>query len=479
VALYHEMLKHLPPIHLRKNEKIDLILSIMAVERNTRHLITPSKQEAETLYLSLMKCNSAKDLPFLLHYEMFMSYVAQKHVPAALAALQHCREAKDYKASKSMPLRALFSLLAADSEISDVFILGIYQDWMHSSFAFTHCMQALIESDRLELARKLMVDVKKTNQVTQVSMMIPSFVKKICETGREDDVLQAQRMINSYVQSKRREALQNQTAADISVNGTVFDSSTVENIRSMYKALLFAHSEHSDSLGMHWSRSALLIFRDMLDLGIRPQSHEANVMIGICSRANNFGIPPRIFHHVMRHTALAIPSIYLDKIAENDKKCNVSENELIFRSLIEPLTRCYQIAVTGDPQSIMGINILFAHFIDWMGFHGSTPLLMHYFNLLQRHCTLLPNEPLELNHYNSFVEALARHRKYQEAWECILLAEAIGKRTRRWQQVTAKTVGSLLPLLMNEDPALYRQVRRRIEQHWPHILQPIHRDNKD
>lgn len=117
--------------------------------------------------------------------------------------------------------------------------------------------------------------------------------------------------------------------------------------------------------------------------------------------------------------------------------------------------------------------------IDNLGFNGPLPFLNLLWQRLRAPSMRNPfHSGLELNHYNSMIEALARNGFYHEAWEVFIDAQEVGQRTNRWKTLEKKTVNSLLTFVYHGDRPLFTKLYNVLKSRWPHLTPQISPNGK-
>jgi pentatricopeptide repeat protein len=130
------------------------------------------------------------------------------------------------------------------------------------------------------------------------------------------------------------------------------------------------------------------------------------------------------------------------------------------------------LARTKSPDLSLTASPLLSILIDSIGRNGPLGILKLLARKLRQPNPLFPQ--LEINHYNSFIEAYARNGMFDDAWETFLTAENDGRASKRWKEVELKTVRSLLTFLHNAgDTVRLEMANRYLSQRSPHLAASI------
>lgn len=106
--------------------------------------------------------------------------------------------------------------------------------------------------------------------------------------------------------------------------------------------------------------------------------------------------------------------------------------------------------------------------VDAMGFYGEGDFVELLYKKIKKPSADFPH--LELNVFNSFIEALTRCGKIEAAWQVLNDADFYGKQKGLWRSIDQKTVGSFIGLLKTRTTSHnFQHWLKRASNRWSHL----------
>lgn len=220
-------------------------------------------------------------------------------------------------------------------------------------------------------------------------------------------------------------------------------------------------SNLSADLKLNYGSNAL---RDFLEIQKDPIDFvSASCITNLLNMTQRYDMVFYIWHQWSKGQPYEMKTKELLKTKCNPTKYRVDEYHFMIPVVIDAFHH-YRLNMKGR----LNANAFLTVCVDAMGFYGKGDFVELLYKKIKRPSADFPH--LELNVFNSFIEALTRCGKFEAAWQVLNDADFYGKQKGLWRNIDPKTVGSFIGLLKTRTTSHnFQHWLNKSSNRWSHL----------